>query len=178
MLGDRFKKTTYIAIGGKREKKREEEAIIPVLPEGLWIKCEGCGQMLYREDWTENWKVCPKCGLHGRMTARERLIMLADESSFREWDKELEGKNPLQFPDYEKKLAKAKEATGLVEAVVTGEITIYGTGKGLYDGAGPGYADLLIWLLSLWKSGQYHCRGLAGKRPRKAGGFYQLALYR
>ncbi len=126
MLGDRFKKTTYIAIGGKREKKREEETIIPVVPEGLWIKCEGCGQMLYREDWTENWKVCPKCGLHGRMTARERLIMLADESSFREWDKELEGKNPLQFPDYEKKLVRAKEATGLVEAVVTGEITIYG----------------------------------------------------
>lgn len=126
MLRDRFKKTTYIAIGGKRENKKEEEHTIPIVPEGLWVKCEGCGQTLYREDWIENRKVCPKCGLYGRMTAKERFAMLADESSFREWDIELEGKNPLHFPEYEKKLAKAKASTGLMEAVVTGEITIYG----------------------------------------------------
>lgn len=121
MLRDRFKKTTYIAIGGKKEKEST-----PIIPEGLWIKCESCSQTLYREDWIENQKVCPKCGLHGRMTARERLALLADESSFREWDEGLEGKNRLQFPGYEKKLVKAKEETGLTEAVITGEITIYG----------------------------------------------------
>lgn len=147
MLRDRFKKTTYIAIGGKSGKderdekggkkennkdKNSEDSIrikehrIPMVPEGLWIKCESCGQTIYRNDWTENLKICPKCGQYGRMTARERIAMLADESSFREWDETLEGKNPLHFPEYEKKLEKAKEATQLKEAVVTGEITIYG----------------------------------------------------
>ena len=126
MLKDRLKKTTYIPIGGKREKEKEEIYPIPVVPKGLWLKCEACGQPLYRNDWLENWKVCPKCGKYGRMTARERIAMLADESSFREWDKELEGDNPLQFPAYAEKLAKAKETTELTEAVITGEITIYG----------------------------------------------------
>ncbi len=126
MLKDRLKKTTYIPIGGKKEKEKEEEYPTPAVPKGLWIKCETCGQPLYRNDWIENRKVCPKCGRHGRMTARERIALLEDESSFREWEKELEGDNPLQFPAYSEKLAKAKEITGLAEAVVTGEITIYG----------------------------------------------------
>lgn len=129
MLRDRFKKTTYITIDVKREKEKrkiEEEHNTPVVPEGLWLKCENCGQMLYQNDWLENQKICPKCGIYGRMTAKERIAMLADESSFREWNEGLEGRNPLHFPEYEKKLTKAKEATKLAEAVVTGEITIYG----------------------------------------------------
>lgn len=126
MLRDRFKKTTYISISGKKENRIEEEHNIPTVPEGLWIKCEGCGQTIYRNDWTANLKICPKCGRYERMTARERLDMLADESSFYEWDETVTGSNPLNFPEYEKKLAKAKAATGLTEAVVTGEITIYG----------------------------------------------------
>lgn len=129
MLRDRFKKTTYITLDVKREKeenKAEEEHIKPAVPEGLWLKCENCGQMLYRNDWLENRKICPNCGRYGRMTARERIALLADESSFREWEEALEGKNPLQFPGYKEKLAKAKETTKLTEAVVTGEISIYG----------------------------------------------------
>ncbi|RDV82099.1 acetyl-CoA carboxylase, carboxyltransferase subunit beta [Ammonifex thiophilus] len=112
-----FKKTRYVTL--RPEEKRE-------LPEGLWVKCPQCGEILYHKDIAKNLKVCQKCNYHFRLTAQERLQFTLDEGSFKEFDRDLVANNPLAFPGYEEKLAAAREATGLMEAIVTGEGTIGG----------------------------------------------------
>ncbi|WP_041458760.1 acetyl-CoA carboxylase, carboxyltransferase subunit beta [Ammonifex degensii] len=112
-----FKKTRYVTL--RPEEKRE-------LPEGLWVKCPQCGEILYHKDIAKNLKVCQKCNYHFRLTAQERLQFTLDEGSFKEFDRDLVADNPLDFPGYEEKLAATREATGLMEAIVTGEGTIGG----------------------------------------------------
>ncbi|MBQ3601676.1 MAG: acetyl-CoA carboxylase carboxyltransferase subunit beta [Lachnospiraceae bacterium] len=94
--------------------------------EGLFQKCEKCNRIVYTEDVIERKHVCPKCGHYFRVAPMERLGMVLDAGSFEEWNKELQTKNPLDFPDYEKKIAKNQQSTGLSEAVVTGKGTIGG----------------------------------------------------
>lgn len=117
MLGDMFKKT-YTVI----DKKFKE----PSIPEGLWRKCNKCGQPIYVEDVKNNFYICPKCDGYFRIHAYRRLEMLLDEGSFLEWQKEMEFSNPLDFPGYEKKAIAVKEKTKLDEAIVTGTGTILG----------------------------------------------------
>jgi len=96
------------------------------VPEGLWVKCPDCGQIIYNKDATANLNVCPKCAHHFRITAVERLKMLFD----REWiehDKGLVSTDPLHFTDtkpYRGRLKAGVESTGLKDAVIvaTGEI--------------------------------------------------------
>ena len=96
------------------------------LSAGLFQKCEACNRIVYTEDVVEHHHICPSCGHYFRVAPMERLGMVLDSGSFIEWDKDLETKNPLDFPDYEKKVAKMQQNTGLSEAVVTGEGTIGG----------------------------------------------------
>lgn len=124
MLKGMFKKT-YTLIDTKYHHTAAEEKE-PAIPEGLWRKCNKCGQPIYVEDVTENHYVCPKCGGYFRIHAYRRIQMLADEGTFEEWDKEMEFFNPLNFPGYEKKVQAAKEKTRLNEAVVTGKAMIGG----------------------------------------------------
>lgn len=124
MLKGMFKKT-YTLIDTKYHHTAAEEKE-PAIPEGLWRKCNKCGQPIYVEDVTENHYVCPKCGGYFRIHAYRRIQMLADEDTFEEWDKEMEFFNPLNFPGYEKKVQAAKEKTRLNEAVVTGKAMIGG----------------------------------------------------
>ena len=98
----------------------------PRVPDGLFQKCEACKKILYSEDVKKNYDCCPECGKHFRIGARQRIQMVADQGSFEEWDAELTGENPLQFPDYEEKLQALREQTGLQEAVVTGVASIRG----------------------------------------------------
>ncbi len=121
----RFKKTSYINIDAKQQGA-EEHRVLPEVPEGMWSKCPHCGQILYNEDRKQAFSVCPKCGHYFRMEAYERIAMLADEYTFREWDKKLPDRNPLGFRGYEKKLSQLRKDTGLTEAVVTGKAAIYG----------------------------------------------------
>ncbi|MDI6631814.1 MAG: acetyl-CoA carboxylase, carboxyltransferase subunit beta [Bacillota bacterium] len=116
MVLELFKKPKYVTI---QQKKKE-------IPEGLWIKCPRCGEILYNKDIVKNLKVCRKCGYHFRLTAEERLAFTLDEGSFVEYDSRLVADNPLNFPGYPEKLAEARQTTGLSEAVVTGEGTILG----------------------------------------------------
>lgn len=118
----KFKKNTYITIG----KKEERDTSAPSVPEGLWIKCPKCGEMLYKEDVVSNHYVCYKCSSYFRVKAKNRIRMIADRHTFQEWDSELPVSNPLNFPDYEEKLAGLKEKTRLSEAVVTGQAKIDG----------------------------------------------------
>lgn len=117
MVLELFKKPKYVTI--RQEGKRE-------IPEGLWVKCPRCEEIVYNKDLLKNLKVCPKCGFHFRLTAAERLDFTLDEGSFVEYDTDLVADNPLDFPGYPEKLAEARQTTGLAEAIITGEGTIAG----------------------------------------------------
>jgi acetyl-CoA carboxylase carboxyl transferase subunit beta len=92
------------------------------VPEGLWVKCAGCAQVIYNKDLATNLNVCPKCGHHFRVGAIERLRMLFDDERWTEYDQGLVSTDPLKFTDtkpYRKRLESSIEATGLKDAVVT-----------------------------------------------------------
>ncbi len=117
-----FRKPRYTTVGVLKKKD---------IPDGLWTKCEDCGEIIYNKELNENLKVCPRCDFHFRLTAGERIEMLTDPGSFQEMDGELEPGNPLEFEDvrpYEERVREAQEKTGLREAVVTGEARIEGVG--------------------------------------------------
>ena len=102
MLRDMFKKT-YTKIdmkyrAGEKESARTAEEDAPVIPAGLWKKCNKCGKPIYTDDVRANFYICPKCGGYFRVHAYRRIEMIADEGSFEEWDKEMEVSNPLNFP--------------------------------------------------------------------------------
>lgn len=131
-----FKKTKYItvsqnpnsndgaAVNVNSDETLEEQK--PNIPNGMWIKCEKCCKAVYKKDLEKHNLVCPTCGTHFRMSARERIALIIDEESFEEFDKDMISKNPLSFPGYEKKLQSLKENTELNEAVITGKCTIDG----------------------------------------------------
>ncbi|HIS29836.1 MAG TPA: acetyl-CoA carboxylase carboxyltransferase subunit beta [Candidatus Avamphibacillus intestinigallinarum] len=96
------------------------------IPEGLMMKCQSCGEIYYRKEMKKHLFVCPKCGHHHPLNAWKRINSLYDADSFEEWDRDLTSANPLDFPEYEEKLAKDKKKTNLNEAVVTGKGTIDG----------------------------------------------------
>ncbi len=123
MLKNMFKKTYTIIDTKYQTKKKSDE---PNIPEGLWKKCNKCGQPIYVEDVKSNLYVCPKCDGYFRVHAYRRIEMLMDEGSFDEWNQEMEFSNPLDFPGYEKKVIAAREKTQLNEAIVTGKGTIQG----------------------------------------------------
>lgn len=88
--------------------------------------CKKCGAETDYKSFLDNLMICPHCGKYGRMGARERLSITVDEGSFKELDKNLQGKDPISFPDYSEKLKKAEDASGLTEAVVCGICKING----------------------------------------------------
>ena len=99
------------------------------VPEGLWVKCPGCAQVIYNKDLATNLNVCPKCGHHFRIGAAERLRMLFDDGTWTEYDKGLVSTDPLKFTDtkpYRTRLESSIEATGLKDAVVTASGRIEG----------------------------------------------------
>lgn len=94
------------------------------IPEGLWTKCEECGQPIYNKTLEENFKVCPKCSYHFTMTAKERVSSLIDEDTFKEFDSSMSPIDPLNFSGpktYKEKIKQDQEATGLLDAVITGQ---------------------------------------------------------
>lgn len=124
MLRNMFKKTyTKIDTKFRHQEVSGEE---PSIPQGLWRKCNKCGQPIYVEDVKNNYYVCPKCDGYFRVHAYRRIEMLMDEGTFEEWNREMPFSNPLNFPGYEKKAAAAREKSKLNEAIVTG--------KGMIDG--------------------------------------------
>ncbi len=94
------------------------------MPEGLWTKCEGCGETIYNKTLEEDLKICPKCDHHFTLSAHERIAQLIDEGTFREMDKDLCSGDPIKFrgpKSYVSKLKEDQNATGLKDAVITGE---------------------------------------------------------
>lgn len=131
MFKDIFRKPKYVTLTPTGLAPRQQQKTTSALerreiPDGLWVKCPGCGEALFKKDIEENLKVCPLCNHHFRVTSRERLALIADPGSFEEWDAGLCTINPLDFPGYEEKLAKAKENSDQAESVLTGRATIEG----------------------------------------------------
>lgn len=89
-------------------------------------KCDNCKQIYYRKEIVKSLYVCPNCGYHHPMTAWTRIESLFDEGTFEEWDAGLTSANPLNFLDYEEKIKKDREKTGLNEAIITGTGAIEG----------------------------------------------------
>jgi acetyl-CoA carboxylase carboxyl transferase subunit beta len=93
------------------------------VPEGLWVKCAGCAQIIYNKDLATNLSVCPKCGHHFRVSAADRLRMLFDDGAWTEHDANLVSTDPLAFADtkpYKARLKAGIESTGLKDAVIVG----------------------------------------------------------
>jgi len=109
--------------------KEPREQKTSKVPEGLWVKCEGCREILYNKELARNFKVCPKCGHHFRLSAPERLRMLFDDEKFVEHDLELRSTDPLKFRDskrYRDRLREYEESVGRSEAVMVASGTMDG----------------------------------------------------
>jgi acetyl-CoA carboxylase carboxyl transferase subunit beta len=91
--------------------------------EGLWLKCEGCGQIIWKKTLDENFQICPQCGHHFRLDARARLAVLFDGGAYEELDAGLTSTDPLRFSDsktYAVRLAEMQKATSMTDALVSG----------------------------------------------------------
>jgi acetyl-CoA carboxylase carboxyl transferase subunit beta len=115
-----------------REKPGVEgtaEADKRVRTEGLWLKCESCGQIIWKKTLDENMQVCPKCEHHFRLDARARLAMLFDEGAYEEKDSDLVSTDPLKFEDsktYADRLEGMQQSTGMSDAMISGAGTLDG----------------------------------------------------
>lgn len=113
--------------------KRSKQNIISSekkdLPEGSWVKCEKCGEMLHKTQLDDNYWTCNKCGYHFRIGSKEYIQILLDKGTFRETDKNLKSNDPLKFVDtksYKSRILEAQKKTGLVDAIRTGTGEING----------------------------------------------------
>ena len=110
------------------------------VPDGLWMRCDGCEAMLYSKVVVENLEVCPQCNYHFRVGARNRIVQLADPESFEELSAEIAPADPLEFnwagKSYAERVRSEQEKTGNTEAVLTGIAYIKGrrVALGVMDG--------------------------------------------
>lgn len=109
---------------------KERDYFGPTVPDGLWIKCPRCRELIYAREFERNRSVCPRCNYHARLTARQRIALTADPGSFVEWDTSLVTADPLGFvaldEPYPEKVREARQRSGEREALVTGAATICG----------------------------------------------------
>ncbi|MCM2324481.1 MAG: acetyl-CoA carboxylase, carboxyltransferase subunit beta [Oligoflexia bacterium] len=99
------------------------------VPEGLWVKCAQCGEIIQTKVLKENLSVCPECSYHFRISAAERIAFLSDEGSFDEYAEDLVSSDPLEFDDtkpYKERLRAAAGNTGLRDAFVAGRARLGG----------------------------------------------------
>jgi acetyl-CoA carboxylase carboxyl transferase subunit beta len=107
----------------RREDNKIESGANRVRTEGLWIKCDGCGQTIWKADLDANLQVCPKCGKHNRIGARQRIESLL-EPGFELVDGGLKSTDPLKFTDlkpYRTRLARAQADSGLADAILNAQ---------------------------------------------------------
>jgi acetyl-CoA carboxylase carboxyl transferase subunit beta len=113
--------------------RREQTPLAPPtqesrVPEGLWVRCGSCKEIIYRKEVVKNQSVCPKCSFHFRISARERLELLFD-GEFEEFDASLQSADPLVFRDtkpYAARLREGKDKTNSYDALVSALGTIEG----------------------------------------------------
>ena len=107
------------ATSAKAKTMREKRGV----PGGLWLGCEDCGETIYRQEAERLMNVCPQCGYHMYLSAKDRVKWVLDEGTFEEWDAELMPTDPLEFRDkkaYAERLKAEQQRTGLRDAALTG----------------------------------------------------------
>ena len=100
-----------------------------VRTEGLWVKCEGCRQIIWKKDLEENMNVCPKCDKHFRIDARARLALLLDDNQYETFDGNISSTDPLKFVDlkpYSSRLKQAQKDTSLKDAIINAQGKLLG----------------------------------------------------
>jgi acetyl-CoA carboxylase carboxyl transferase subunit beta len=116
----------------RKEKKPKEPTEKQVaIPEGLWIKCDECKEIVYRKEVEQNLNVCPKCGFHFRIGARERFELLFDGRSYKEFAANIHSGDPLEFRDtkrYRDRLKVYEQRVGKGDAVLCAEGKLDGMG--------------------------------------------------
>jgi acetyl-CoA carboxylase carboxyl transferase subunit beta len=109
----------------KKQKTTEPEAPKrSKVSEGMWLKCNNCREIVFRKEVERNNKVCPKCDYHFPISVLERITLLVDLGTFKEWDAELGPQDPLSFQDtksYKDRVKAHQEKTGRKDAMVIGE---------------------------------------------------------
>lgn len=115
-----------------KKDKAQESATPPRSKgaEGMWLKCNHCREIVYRKEVDRNNKVCPKCDYHFPISVMERINLLVDLGTFKEWDADLEPQDPLGFHDtksYKDRIKAQQEKTGRKDALVIGEGMISGS---------------------------------------------------
>src|SRR5437867_1850068 len=101
----------------------------PKVVEGLWLKCNHCREIVYRKEVDRNNKVCPKCDYHFPISVSERISLIVDLGTFKEWDAGVYPQDPLHFHDtqsYLDRLKSQQEKSGRKDAIVIGEGVING----------------------------------------------------
>jgi acetyl-CoA carboxylase carboxyl transferase subunit beta len=109
-----------------RKEKKPKEAVEKqtAIPEGLWLKCDDCKEIVYRKEVEANLNVCPKCGYHFRLSARERFEILFDDNKYKEFAGDIRSTDPLEFRDtkrYRDRLRVYEQRVGKGDAVLCAE---------------------------------------------------------
>jgi acetyl-CoA carboxylase carboxyl transferase subunit beta len=115
-----------------RKEKKPMEAVEKqtAIPEGLWVKCDDCKEIVYRKEVEQNFHCCPKCNFHFRIDARERLELLFDDGAYKEFATNIRSGDPLEFRDtkrYRDRLKVYQQRVGPGDAVVCAEGKLDGT---------------------------------------------------
>ncbi|MCI8587166.1 MAG: acetyl-CoA carboxylase carboxyltransferase subunit beta [Clostridia bacterium] len=114
MVIDKIKKVNQVEEIQEKNKEATDKMI------GKWIKCEKCGEILYKEEVKANLSVCTNCGHHFRISSRRRISQIIDEGTFEEINENMHSKDPIKFDGYMQKLEILQSKTGIKEAVKTG----------------------------------------------------------
>ena len=101
------------------ESKKVKKAV-ENMPDGIWTKCPGCDEILFNKDLEKTLKVCPKCGYHFRLNAKERIEIFFDKDTWVETNTDLVADNPIDFPEYDIKIKKGVIKSGLNDSITTG----------------------------------------------------------
>src|SRR6476469_4108939 len=109
-----------------RKEKKPKEAVEKqtAIPEGLWVKCDECKEIVYKKEVEANYNVCPKCGYHFRLDARQRFELLFDDNRFKEFATDIRSGDPLEFRDtkrYRDRLRVYEQRVGKGDAVLCAE---------------------------------------------------------
>jgi len=122
--------------------RRVKKSILPTekkeIPDGLWVKCDGCQEIIYKKELAKNLHVCHKCNYHFRIGSQNYIEMLYDDGQFEEFNKNIRSVDPLEFKaskKYSDQLKSARHKTGMEEAVrsVVGNISSHRTVMAVMD---------------------------------------------
>jgi acetyl-CoA carboxylase carboxyl transferase subunit beta len=115
--------------------RKAKEGLIPQrrkeIPDGIWVKCDSCGEIIYRKELEKNLWVCSKCDHHFRLKSKDYINLILDKGRLEEYDVNLEAGDPLEFKDskkYPDRIEESQKKTNLHDAIVTGIGKIEGRG--------------------------------------------------